>query len=86
MHTPPSSLLSEHGHSFQSSLACLSSSPCVVDKDGNAQILELPTVMGGCFSRATCGVPYDNEPNEKHMMDIREVVYKPGHEVVCEAI
>jgi len=86
MHTPPSSPLCEPGHSFRPSLARLSSLNCLVDKDGNAHILELPTVMDRCLSRAVSGLLHDNEANENNEVDAGEVVDEPADEVDSKAV
>ena len=86
MHTPPSSPPCEPGNSFQPSLARLSSPSCFADKDGNAHILVLPTLMDRCWSRPVSGLLHDNEADEDNQVDTGEVVDEPGDEADSEAV
>ena len=86
MHTPPSSPPCEPGRSFRPSLARLSSPNCFVDKDGNLHILELPTVMDRCLSRAVSVLLHNNEADKDNEVDTGEVVDEPADEADSEAI
>jgi len=86
MHTPPSSPPCEPGHSFRPSFARLYSSNCFIDKDGNEHILELPTLIDWCLSRAVSGLLYDNEADEDNEVDTGEVVDEPADEADSEAV
>jgi len=86
MHTPQSSPLCEPGRSFRPSLACLASPNSLVDKDGNAHTLELPTEMDQCLSRAVSGLLHDNKADEDNEVDTGEVVDEPADEADSEAV
>jgi len=78
MHTPPSSPPCEPGRFFQPSLAGLSSPHYFFDNNGNAHILELPTVMDRCLSRAVSGLLHEKEPNNDNEVNTGRVVDKPA--------
>jgi len=86
MHTPPISPPCEPGRSFRPSLARLSSPNCFVDKDGNAHILKLPTVMDRCLSWAVSGLLHDNEADDDIEVDTGQVADEPADEADSEAI
>jgi hypothetical protein len=86
MHTPPSSPPCEPGRSFRPYLARLSSPNWFVDREDNAHILELPTVMDWYLSRAVSGLLHDNEADEDNQVDTGEVVDEPADEADSEAV
>jgi hypothetical protein len=57
-----------------------------VDKDGNAHILEVPTVMDRCVARAVSGLLYDHEADVDTEVDTGEVVDEPPDEADSAAI
>jgi len=86
MQKPPSSPPCEPGRSFLLTLACLSSPNCCVNKDENAHILELPTVMDRCLSCAVTCPLENNKAKEDDEFDTGEVVDEPPDEVDSEAV
>jgi len=86
MHTPPSSPPCEPGRFSRPSWPRSFSPNCFVDKDGDAHILELPTVLDRYLPRADSGLLHDNEDDKDNKVDPGEVVDEPTNTADGEAV
>jgi len=85
-HTTPSSLLGEPGYFSWPTLACICSPHSTVDRDGNAHLIELQTVMDQCLSGAVSSQLHHNKAHKVSELDIGEVVDKPTDDADSEDI
>jgi len=86
LHTQPNSPPCKPGWSSWPWLVYLSSPNCFVDKDGNARILELPTVIAECFSSIYSGLLHNNESDEHNDVHTGQLVDTPPDKEDREAV